>query len=410
MPEAIKQSRTRVNARGAAPEGKKSLKTSIVPGQSVEDLGGPEVDNYKSTDDSAKMHAGKGAKRTSSKVNAGAKSAEAGHKLGKNIVWGEDVDLDDENELEEAQHKLNAKKTIWAEDEEYDEEDEISEASDEEDDEEEDDEEEDDEEEGEDEEGDSEEEGKHLAKKASEKMKKESFSLNVDEDVNALMSGEDLSEDFRNKAKLIFESAVQSKLQEEVQALEEAYAEVIAEELDNYKSELAEKVDAFLNYVCEEWLSENELAIENGLKLEIAESFMAGIKNVFEENYIEMPEEKVDILEEMANKLDEMEEKLNEQIERNIDLSEQVDTLLKESIVNDIASGLADSQKEKFVSLAESIEFDSEEEFVSRLETIKESYFPQNQARLVEDAFVGQDHQLNESMSAYVQAISRWSK
>lgn len=403
MPEAMKQSRTRVNARGAAPEGRKSLKTSIVPGQSVEDLGGPEVDNYKSTDDSAKMHAGKGAKKTSTKVNAGAKSAEAGHKLGKNIVWGEDVEIDDENELEEAE-KLNAKKVIWAEDEEYDEDEEISEASEEEDEDEEDDEEEDEDEE------DSEEEGKKLAKKASEKMKKESFTLNVEEDVNALVNGEDLSEDFRNKAKLIFESAVQSKLQEEVQAFEEAYAEVIAEEINDYKAELAEKVDAFLNYVCEEWISENELAIENGLKLEIAESFMAGIKSVFDENYIEMPEEKADILEEMAEKLDEMEEKLNEQIERNIDLSEQVEILLKESIVSDIASGLADSQKEKFVSLAESIEFDSEEEFVSKLETIKESYFPQNQVRLVEDTFVGQDQQLNESMSAYVQAISRWSK
>lgn len=402
MPEAIKQSRTRVNARGAAPEGRKSLKTSIVPGQSVEDLGGPEVDNYKSTDDSAKMHAGKGAKKSTTKINAGAKAAEAGHKLGKNIVWGEDVELDDENELEEAE-KLNAKKVIWAEDEEYDEEDEISEASDEEDEDEED-------EDEEDEDEDSKEEGKKIAKKASEKVKKESFSLDIEEDVNALMSGEDLSEDFRNKAKIIFESAVQSKLQEEVQAFEEAYAEVIAEEIGTYKSELAEKVDAFLNYVCQEWLSENELAIENGLKLEIAESFMAGIKNVFEENYIEMPEEKVDILEEMANKLDEMEEKLNEQIERNISLTGQVDTLLKENIVNDIASGLADSQKEKFVSLAESIEFDSEEEFVSKLQTIKESYFPQNQVRLVEDTFVGQDQQLNESMSAYVQAISRWSK
>lgn len=402
MPEAIKQSRTRVNARGAAPEGRKSLKTSIVPGQSVEDLGGPEVDNYKSTDDSAKMHAGKGAKKSTTKINAGAKAAEAGHKLGKNIVWGEDVELDDENELEEAE-KLNAKKVIWAEDEEYDEEDEISEASDEED-------EEDEDEDEEDEDEDSKEEGKKIAKKASEKVKKESFSLDIEEDVNALMSGEDLSEDFRNKAKIIFESAVQSKLQEEVQAFEEAYAEVIAEEIGTYKSELAEKVDAFLNYVCQEWLSENELAIENGLKLEIAESFMAGIKNVFEENYIEMPEEKVDILEEMANKLDEMEEKLNEQIERNISLTGQVDTLLKENIVNDIASGLADSQKEKFVSLAESIEFDSEDEFVSKLQTIKESYFPQNQVRLVEDTFVGQDQQLNESMSAYVQAISRWSK
>ena len=248
-----------------------------------------------------------------------------------------------------------------------------------------------------------------MAKKASKKMKEE-IEFDVNEDVNALVSGEDLSEDFRNKAQIIFESAVRSKLAEQVQVFEEAYAEVIAEEIRDYKANLSEKVESFLNYVCEEWLTQNELAIESGLKLEIAEGFMAGIKNVFDENYIQMPDEKANILEEMATKLDEMEFKLNEQIEKNIDLNTQIELFAKESMINEVSSGLADSQKEKFISLAESIEFESDEQFVEKLETIKESYFPQNQARLVEDNFSSNHQDLNDSMSSYVQAISRWSK
>ena len=197
----------------------------------------------------------------------------------------------------------------------------------------------------------------------------------VEEDVNALLGGEELSEEFREKAKVIFEAALNSKVKEIQEALEVQYAERLAEEKEGLKDVLTERVDAYLEYVCEEWMTENELAIDHGLKTEMTESFLSGMKGLFEEHYVTIPEDKYDVLENMVEKLDEMETKLNEQIDKNIDLNKRLAESTADSILDQIAEGLATTQKEKLASLAESVEFESEAEYREKLETLKESYF-----------------------------------
>ena len=197
----------------------------------------------------------------------------------------------------------------------------------------------------------------------------------VEEDVNALLGGEELSEEFREKAKVIFEAALNSKVKEIQEALEVQYAERLAEEKEGLKDVLTERVDAYLEYVCEEWMTENELAIDHGLKTEMTESFLSGMKGLFEEHYVTIPEDKYDVLESMVEKLDEMETKLNEQIDKNIDLNKRLAESTADSILDQIAEGLATTQKEKLASLAESVEFESEAEYREKLETLKESYF-----------------------------------
>ena len=198
---------------------------------------------------------------------------------------------------------------------------------------------------------------------------------NVEEDVNALLGGEELSEEFREKAKVIFEAALNSKVKEIQEALEAQYAEKLAEEKEGLKDTLTERVDAYLEYVCEEWMTENELAIDHGLKTEMTESFLSGMKGLFEEHYVTIPEDKYDVLESMVEKLDEMETKLNEQIDKNIDLNKRLAESTAGSILDQISEGLAATQKEKLASLAESVEFESEDEYREKLETLKESYF-----------------------------------
>jgi hypothetical protein len=197
----------------------------------------------------------------------------------------------------------------------------------------------------------------------------------VEEDVNALLGGEELSEEFREKAKVIFEAALNSKVKEIQETLEVQYAERLAEEKEGLKDVLTERVDAYLEYVCEEWMTENELAIDHGLKTEMTESFLSGMKGLFEEHYVTIPEDKYDVLENMVEKLDEMETKLNEQIDKNIDLNKRLAESTADSILDQIAEGLATTQKEKLASLAESVEFESEAEYREKLETLKESYF-----------------------------------
>ena len=235
--------------------------------------------------------------------------------------------------------------------------------------------------------------------------------FSVEEDVNALIAGEELSEEFKEKTKTIFEAAVKAKIAEETKKIEESFEARLSEQVDTVKTELAEKMDKFLNYVAEEWKKENELEIHNGIKLEMMQSFMDGMKNLFEENYVKLPEEKYDVMQEMTDKLDEMEEKLNEQIEKNVSLNGKVNSFVKESIVTEVSKGLADTQAEKFASLAESVEFESEESFKSKLETIKESYFPKAKVELKEDIATGEVASPVEGpMSAYVNAISRYGK
>jgi hypothetical protein len=237
----------------------------------------------------------------------------------------------------------------------------------------------------------------------------EEFS--VEEDVNALIAGEELSEEFKEKTKTIFEAAVKSKIAEETKKIEETFEAQFTEQVETVKSELAEKMDKFLTYVAEEWKKENEIELHNGIKLEMMQSFMDGMKNLFEENYVELPEEKYNVMQEMTDKLDEMEAKLNEQIETNMSLNGKVNSFVKESIVTEVSKGLADTQAEKFASLAEGVEFESEESFKSKLETIKESYFPKAKVELKEDIATGEVASPVEGpMSAYVNAISRYGK
>ncbi len=237
----------------------------------------------------------------------------------------------------------------------------------------------------------------------------EEFS--VEEDVNALLTGEELSEEFKEKTKTIFEAAVKSKIAEETKKIEETFEARFTEQVETVKSELAEKMDKFLTYVAEEWKKENEIELHNGIKLEMMQSFMDGMKNLFEENYVELPEEKYNVMQEMTDKLDEMEAKLNEQIETNMSLNGKVNSFVKESIVTEVSKGLADTQAEKFSSLAEGVEFESEESFKSKLETIKESYFPKVKVELKEDIATGEvASPVEGTMSAYVNAISRYGK
>ena len=237
------------------------------------------------------------------------------------------------------------------------------------------------------------------------------------EDVNALVAGEELSEEFRVKAATIFEAAVTSKVNAEVAALTEAFESTLAEEVEKVQTELAEKVDDYLTYAAESWMKENALQIEHGIKTEMAESFFNGLKGLFLEHNFSVPEEKFNLLDGMAGEIDEMETKLNEQIDTNIALNKRIGEFVKMEIVNECAAGLAETQKEKLASLAEGVEFETEEDFRNKVETIKESYFtrkaelaesvsePTEEASepLVEETVSG-------SMSKYVDAIARWSK
>ena len=202
----------------------------------------------------------------------------------------------------------------------------------------------------------------------------------IEEDVNALLGGEELSEEFREKAKLIFESALNSKIDEITETLEGQYEQKLEEEKQSLKGELTERVDAYLEYICQEWLTENQLAIEHGLKTEMTESFLAGMKGLFEEHYVTIPEDKYDVLESMVDKLDDMETKLNEQIEKNIGLNKRLSESVADGILEVVSEGLAATQKEKLASLAESVEFESEEKYREKLETLKESYFSRTPA------------------------------
>ena len=234
--------------------------------------------------------------------------------------------------------------------------------------------------------------------------------VDVSEDVTALTEGEDLSEEFKGKAATIFEAAVKSKLRSEVERIESAKTQEVAEEINRVRDELTEKVDAYMNYVVEEWMKENELAIERGLKGEIAEDFITGLKGLFEEHYIDVPDEKYDILEAQSEKIDELESKINEQIEKSASLKKENDQLVRESVFAKVSSDLADTEVEKFKSLAEDVDFNGEESFTEKLNTLKESYFPKATAiaESVDSETDGSESfDTTGAMSAYMTAISR---
>ena len=317
-------------------------------GVSYEDLGGPDPSNYRSDDDSAKL---KDPSTTLKKVSLVAAKSVAKEE------YEEDVE-DEEFETEE----------------EYDEEDEEEVFE-------------------------------------EEALPEINDDVDIEEDVNALLVGEELSEGFKDKAKTIFEAALKSKVVEMREAFEAHYEAKLVEEVEILKEELVERVDSYLEYVADEWFNENVLAIEKGLKSELTESFLDGLKGLFEENYVSIPEDKYDVVENMANKLDEMETKLNEQIEKNIFLNKRLAESVADGILFDVSEGLTISQKEKLASLAESVEFESEESYRDKLEVLKESYFQQaapyrsETETLNESAQLGVDY--SDAMSAYVNVLSK---
>ena len=237
------------------------------------------------------------------------------------------------------------------------------------------------------------------------------------EDVDALVAGEELSEEFRLRAATIFEAAVTARVNDEAKALQEAFEATLTEEVESIKTSLAEKVDDYLTYAAENWMKENALQIEHGIKTEMAESFFNGLKGLFMEHNFSVPEEKFNLLDGMAGELDEMETKLNEQIDANVALNKRIGEFVKMEIVNECAAGLAETQKEKLASLAEGVEFETEEDFRNKVETIKESYFTRKAelAESVSEPTEEASEPLVESttsgtMSKYVDALARWSK
>jgi hypothetical protein len=359
-----KQSITQVNKDAKPGDPMPKLTTGIPDGQTGawEDLGGPTPENYKSDDDSAKLKE-PSLKTVRDVVTAKASAAEPMQTM------KEDSEEDEEEEI-------------------------LAEA------------EEDEEEEGYEEEGEDEEE--------EEELEEETFD--VEEDVNALLEGEELSEEFQQKARTIFEAALRSKVEEIRESLEVQYENALLEEVQLMKEELEERVDSYLEYVADEWMQENNLAVQKGIKEELTESFLIGMKGLFEAHYVQLPEEKYDVLESMVDKLDEMESKLNEQIERNIQLNKRLSESVADRIFDYVAEGLATTQKEKLASLAQSVEFESEEEYREKLETLKESYFPtrtESPIRQLETLSEGYDsapESYSGSMSSYLRAASMLAK
>ena len=312
MEASTKQSKTAVNANAKPAD---PMPTMADPGTqlgSVEDLGGPTPYNYKPDDDSAKLKEPKLA-TVKDVVTKGAKSADPMPKGMK-----EDEEVDTEATIEEDQE---------------------------------------------------------VTDEVVEETEETVDEYDIEEDVDALFGGEELSEEFKEKARTIFEAALGAKVKEIQEALEAQYAAKITEATEELKGSLQERVDSYLEYVAQEWMVENELAVEQGLKTEMTESFLSGMKGLFEEHYVTIPEDKYDVLENMVDKLDEMETKLNEQIDKNITLNKRLAESSAQGILDQVSDGLADTQKEKLASLAESVEFESEQEYREKLETLKESYF-----------------------------------
>jgi len=248
------------------------------------------------------------------------------------------------------------------------------------------------------------------------------IEYDVEEDINALIAGEELSEEFEERARTIFETAINTKVAEIKEELVTSYEASLVEEVASIKTELTDRVDAYLEYVADEWISENSIAVEHGLKTEMMESFLGGMKTLFEEHYVTVPEDRYDVIESMVDKLDEMEGKLNEQIERNIALNRRLAESVADVIFADVAEGLAISQKDKLASLAENVEFDSEESYREKLVTLRESYFPVNTGAQREDSEnLSEEVNLTEEtemisegttnvMDAYLQVLRRSAK
>jgi len=323
---------------------------------SVEDLGGPTPMNYKPDDDSAKLKTpGTTLKQVKDVVNKGAKPAEP-----MNGGMKEDEEIVDEVIEEE---EVTTDEVV------------------------------------------------------AEEETTEEVEVDIEEDVNALFGGEDLSEEFKEKAKLVFETALNSKVAEVQEALEAKYQETLEERIAEEKSALSERVDNYLEYVADEWFTENALAIEQGLKTDMTESFLSGMKSLFEEHYVTIPDDKYDVLESMVEKLDDMETKLNEQIEKNVSLNSRLGESVANGILESVSEGLASTQKEKLASLSQSVEFDGEESYREKLETLRESYFsskaksPAAKSDTISEGVDSADAtDVSNSMAAYMKTLSAFKQ
>ena len=332
----------------------------------IEDLGGPTPENYKPDNDSAKLKTPGGTlKQVKNVVNKGAGKAEPM----KGITATAALKSGDEVELE-ADQEVVAEEPATEE----------------------------------------------TVDQVAEEIVDDTPEVNIEDDVNALLGGEELSEEFKAKAKTIFETAVKTRVAEAKAEIEAAHAEKLEEEVNASKAELQERVDNYLEYVSDEWFTENQLAIEQGLKTDLTESFLGGMKSLFEEHYVSIPEDKYDVLESMVEKLDDMETKLNEQMLKNIQLNKRLAESVADGILESVSDGLAATQKEKLASLAESVEFESETEYREKLETLKESYFTTSKpsgASKSENLSEGVDHagaDVSGSMAGYLNTLSRLKK
>ena len=356
-------------ASEAMPKSGSNASGVSTPGQtgSYEDLGGPTPENYKVDDNSAKLAEPKIA-TVKDIVNKGAKPAEP---MPKGVKEEEEV----EGEVVEEEETIASAEEVVSEEETTEEE---------------------------------------VVAEEEETIEAE---YNVEEDVEALLAGEELSEDFQEKARTIFETAIKAKVAEVQEELKAQYESTLEEEVSTIKEELTDRVDAYLEYVAEEWMTENQLAVESGIKAEMTESFLTGMKGLFEEHYVNIPEEKYDVLSTMVEKLDEMEDKLNEQIKSNIALNQRLAESVADVIFSEVCEGLALSQKEKLASLAENVEFDSEDTYREKLVTLRKSYFPENAGaqrdeseNISESTQESIKPQVTGLMESYLDTLTRVSK
>jgi hypothetical protein len=363
MEEAVTQSKTAVNANAkpAEPMGKlQNTPQGLTP---IEDLGGPTPENYSPTNDSAKLK------------SPGATLKQVKDVVNKNAVKAEEVETEEPiiSEAEGAEEEEEKRKK----------DDDLAGAP-----------------------------NKKKKNGDDEDDVKEEYDM--EDDVNALLGGEELSEDFKAKAKTIFEAAINSKVAEIRATIEEEHEARLAEEIAEEKEALQERVDSYLEYVSDEWMEENQLAIEHGLKTELTESFLSGMRSLFEENYVTIPDDKYDVLESMVEKLDDMETKLNEQIEKNIGLNKRLSESVADGILESVSDGLAATQKEKLASLVESVEFESETEYREKLETLKESYFPNKTSNAKTETLTEGEAAAPEtysgSMGAYLKTLSSFKQ
>ena len=373
--EDVQQSKTAVNANAAPgdatlPKAGSNASNVSTPGSlpQVEDLGGPTPENASPTNDSAKLKEPGGTlKQVRDVVNKNAAKAEAAQTSATPVKVPEEVEATEEEVIAEDEIATDEVVQETTEDEV------VAEAPD-------------------------------------------YTEITIDEDVAALVEGEELSEEFREKAKTILEAAIKGKVVQIKEVLDAEYEEKLLEEVEEIKGALNERVDAYLEYVSDEWFAENQLAVETGLKEELTESFMTGLKGLFEEHYVSIPEEKYDVLESMVEKLDDMETKLNEQIEKNVSLNQRLAGATADSIFDSVSEGLADTQKEKLASLSESVEFESETEYREKLETLKEAYFPTAKApttaktETLSEGMEAAPETHSASMAAYLKSMSMVSK